>query len=141
MKNPKNDNVRTLNVYESDCTKWCNDHGIGKLSQETMKHCFMIPHEGVRVKHLHFESVCYPALSESRLDHFTIDMLGRYCTNNGKVVFVYRDGHTYVANGYWILDELRATGYRLSGLFVPFSNGEQIVDPSLATQWERASKK
>lgn len=141
MKNPKKDTARILDAYESDCTKWCNEHGIGKLSNETMKHCFMIPREGVRVKHLHFESICYPALGESRLDHFAIDMLGRYCTNNGKVVFVYRDGHTYVVGGYWIINELKAAGYRASGLFVPLSNGEQIVDPYLAAQWESSIKK
>jgi hypothetical protein len=75
------------------------------------------------------------------VDSTTFDKLGRFCTNNGKVVFVYRDGHTYVFRGYRIVDELRNAGYKEAGLFVPFSNGEQITDPYLADQWEKVSKK
>ncbi len=59
----------------------------------------------------------------------------------GNVVFVHYDGHTYVTKGYWILDELRRAGYKESDLDVPFNNGERIIDPYLAAQWERISKK
>ena len=127
--------------YEVDSAKWCDEHGIGELSEETMKRCFRIPRNGVPVKHPHFENVCYPVCNERYVDCTVIDKLGHYCTNNGKVVFIYRDGHTYVARGYWILEELRRAGYKESGLFVPFSNGEQITDPHLAAQWEQVSKK
>ncbi len=127
--------------YESDSAKWCDDHGIGKLSEETMEHCFKIPRTGVPVKHLYFKNTHYPACNEHCVDCTVINKLGLYCTNNGKVVFVYRDGHTYVTKGYWILDELRRAGYRESGLFVPFSNGEHITDSYLAAQWEKISRK
>ena len=127
--------------YEVDSAKWCDKHNIGELSKETMERCFRIPRNGVPVKHPYFETTHYPACNESCVDCTVVDKLGHYCTNNGKVVFVYHDGHTYVAKGYWILDELRRAGYQESGLFVPFSNGERITDPCLAAQWEKVSGK
>ena len=127
--------------YENDCAKWCDEHGISKLDEDILKRCFKMPREGVPVKHLYFENTYYPACNESCADCTVVERLGCYCTNNGKVVFVHHDGHTYVAKGYWILDELRHAGYKESGLFVPFSNGEQITDPYLAAQWEQVSKK
>ncbi len=127
--------------YEEDAARWCDEHGVSELSEETMKHCFRMPRNGVPVKHLYFEDTYYPACNESYVDCTVVDRLGCYCTNNGKVVFVYHDGHTYVTKGHWILGELRHAGYKESGLFVPFSNGEQITDPYLASQWEQISKK
>jgi hypothetical protein len=56
------------------------------------------------------------------------------------VVFVYRDGHTYVTKRYRIISELREAGYRETGMFVPFSNGEEILDPDLREKWESISK-
>lgn len=126
--------------YESDCREWCEKHGIGELPEETMKRCFKIPRDGVPVRHSNYETVCHPLGGESCMDHSTIEKLGRYCYNNGRVVFVYRDGHTYVTKGYGIIDELRMAGYRKGGLFVPFSNGEQITDYYLADLWEQIPK-
>ena len=127
--------------YENDCTKWCDEHAIAIISDDILKRCFKMPRKGVPVKHPHFESVYYPVCNECCMDCTVIDKLGRYHANNGKVVFVGHDGHTYIAKGYWILDELRQAGYRESELFVPLSNGEQITDPYLAAQWEQVSKK
>ena len=127
--------------YEEDSNEWCSEHNIGELSEETMKRCFRIPREGVPVKHLNYEDAYYPLCNEYYMDDAVIKKLGCYCTNNGRVVFVYRDGHTYVTRGYWVLDELRHAGYKESGLFVPFSNGEQITDPYLASKWEKISQK
>ena len=127
--------------YEADSAKWCDEHGIGKLNDETLERCFKIPLSGVPVKHPYYKDIVRPATDEFSVDCTVVEKLGRFCTNNGKVVFVYHDGHTYVTKGYWILDELRRAGYEESSLFVPFSNGEQITDPYLASQWEQISKK
>jgi hypothetical protein len=127
--------------YEADSAMWCDEHGISELSEEIMKSCFRMPRDGVSVKHLHYEDTYYPVCNEIFVDCTVVNRLGHYCSNNGRVVFVYRDGHTYVAKGYWILDELRRAGYKESGLFVPFSNGEQIIDPYFAKMWEQISKK
>lgn len=128
--------------YEIDCTDWCDEHHIGELSAETMENCLRIPSEGVSVKHTHYETRHYPICgSEMFMDSFAASKLGCFCSNNGKVAFVYRDGHTYVTKGYRIINELREAGFREESLYVPFSNGEEIVDPALAAQWNRISKK
>lgn len=126
--------------FIEDCNAYCDSHHIGTISDDTLKNCFEIPSAGVKVKHLNFENFYYPIIKSGIFDCTTGDLLGKYCTNNGRVVFVYRDGKTYVAKGYKILSELRESGYKESGLFVPFSNGEQIVDPNLRAKWESLSK-
>ena len=122
--------------YEADCLEWSDDYGLGKLSDEAMSHCFKIPRKGVPVKTFLYETVVYPACDETCLDSTVIDKLGSYAKNNGIVVFVYRDGHTYIARGYWIIDELIQTGFAEADLYVPFSNGEKIIDLYLATLWD-----
>lgn len=126
--------------FFSDCNKFCDEHNIGYISEESLKNCFQMPMSGVRVKHLYFENCYYPVITSTCLDCVAIDRIGKFCTNNGRVVFVYRDGKTYVTKGYKILSELRAAGYREAALFVPFSNGEEIVDPVLKASWDRISK-
>ena len=121
--------------YEADCNEWCDEHQIGSLDGKTLKRCFRIPTEGILVKHPFYETWVEPACNEISMDSVAAGKIGRYCKNNGKVVFVYRDGHTYVAWGYWIVSELRSSGYKEGPLFVPFSNGEEIMDPTLAKMW------
>lgn len=125
--------------YERDSVQWCDEYGIGELSEDVMRRCFKIPRSGVPIKNPNYESTYYPACNEFYVDRAVIDKLGRYCVNNGVVVFVYRDGHTYVASGYWIIKELHRAGFKKSALFVPFSNGEQITDSGLAAEWQRVS--
>ena len=126
--------------FVSDCKEYCDKHYIGSLSDETLANCFAIPVTGVPVKHLYYEETVYPATNSTCLDCTVVDRLGTFCTNNGRVVFIYRDGTTYVTKGYWILSELRAAGYREAGIFVPFSNGEVIQDPYLKSQWDAIHK-
>ena len=128
--------------YENDCIAYCDKHRIKPLSEEIMERCFRIPRQGVPVKHPYYEDVVRPICGdEIIMDSTVTDKLGRFCANNGRVVFVYRDGHTYVTRGYKILDDLKAAGYKEAGLFVPFSNGETITDPYLASKWDQICKK
>lgn len=122
--------------FAEECIAYCEKHHIRALSSETLANCFEMPRNGVMVKHLYFEDRYYPVLTSS-LD---TTKLGCYCTNNGRVVFVHQDGKTYVTKGYKILSELRDAGYREAGIFVPFSNGEQIVDPAMRFCWESIHK-
>ncbi len=126
--------------FVEDCVSYCTANNIGTISEETLQNCFEIPSTGVRVKHIYFEDCYYPIINYNCLDCIAIGKLGHFCTNNGKVVFVYRNGKTYVTKGYKILNELRAAGYTESGLFVPFSNGEQIQDPVLSARWESITR-
>lgn len=125
--------------FIEDCENYCNKRHIGAISKSTLANCFEMPENGVRVKHLYFEDVYYPVINQNGFDSRCVE-IGHFCYNNGRVVFVYRNGKTYVAKGYKILDELRAAGYSESGLFVPFSNGEQICDPYLRSRWESINR-
>lgn len=126
--------------FIKDCATYCDRLHIGTISDETLQNCFEMPSTGVKVKHLYYENCYYPVLNSTVLDCVAVDRIGRFCSNNGKVVFVYRNGKTYVAKGYKILDELRNAGYIESGMFVPFSNGEVIQDPVLKARWDSISK-
>lgn len=126
--------------FVEDCVSYCDKHHIGTISEETLENCFEMPVTGVKVKHLYFEDCYYPIITSNCLDCRAVDSIGHFCTNNGKVVFVYRNGKTYVAKGYKILNELRAAGYTESGLFVPFSNGEEIQDCVMKARWESITK-
>ena len=126
--------------FISDCNDYCDKHGIGAISEESLKNCFQMPENGVAVTHLYFDNTYYPQLNTTCLDCVAIDKLGKFCGNNGRVVFVYRDGKTYVTKGYRIMHELRAAGYQEAGLFVPFSNGETIQDPVLKARWDAITK-
>lgn len=123
-----------------DCNEYCDKHCIDTLDESILSKCFVMPTTGVKVKHLYFEDTYYPILNGTCFDCTVPDRLGKFCKNNGKVVFVYRDGRTMVAKGYRIIEALKNAGYKESGLFVPFSNGEQILDPVLKNCWESIEK-
>ena len=122
--------------YEEDCIEWCNEHGIKEIAPDSMKRCLRIPKEGVLVHHPYFEKRESPILSETSFDCMVPDRLGSFCTNNGVVAFVYRDGHTYVTRGYWIVGLLEQAGFRRAHFEVPFSNSETIQDPAIAAEWQ-----
>ena len=126
--------------YKTDIAKYCDEHGFGELAAATLANCFIIPTNGVHVRHPNFEQTNFPVCNESCVDCTVVDNVGGYCTNNGRVVFIYRDGHTYVCKGYGILDELRAAGYKERSIFVPFSNGEEITDLGLKARWDALRK-
>ena len=126
--------------FAEDCISYCDKHNIGTLSDETLQNCFEMPNSGVPVKRLYFEDCYFPVINSTCFDSVAADHIGHFCTNNGKVIFVYQNGKTYVAKGYKILNELRGSGYTEAGMFVPFSNGEQILDSALKARWESITK-
>ncbi len=123
-----------------ECEAFCDDMGIGKISKDTLRNCFEIPKNGVYVQHLHYKTTCYPVITQMYLDKDASEKLGTFCYNNGKVVFVYRNGKTYVAKGYRIINELKQAGYKEAAIFVPFSNGEIILDIQQKERWDSISK-
>lgn len=127
--------------FVEDCLRYAKKYGVGTLSEDVLARCFEIPEKGVYVKHVYFEDWVYPTFAGHYFDCYHMpEMLGTYCTNNGRVVFIYKDGRTFVTKGYKILDNLRAAGFKEGGLFVPFSNGEVIQDPALRAKWEAIKK-
>lgn len=131
---------RRKEEFFENCCAYCDEYHIGELSDEVLSNCLEIPFSGFRVKNLYYESWCWPVITHPCLDSYSAEKLGSFCFNNGRVVFVYRNGKTYVTKGYGILDELRVAGYTKSDLFVPLSNGEEIIDPHYKKLWESIRK-
>ena len=126
--------------FSEDCIKWCDQHGVGSIDPTYLDYCFKIPQEGVAIFHPRFQTKVFPAITAEILGCNAINVIGTYNANNGKVAFVYQDGCTYVAKGYWIIRHLRKVGYREGSLFVPFSNGEEITDPYYRRIWQKIPK-
>ena len=127
---------------EHDCLVWCERQGITPLSDEFLAKFFRMPEEGVEVICVrdHCNKTYFP-LAWGGVHGGTIDKIGRWAANNGKIVFIGTDGHTYVGKGVWnAVKVLMDHGFKEGGLFVPFSNGEHIVDPVLAAKWENLPK-
>lgn len=123
--------------FREECSLFCDDNNIGSLSDSILKNCFQMPDAGMTIEYPSHATDCYvPIINISFLDDFALQLLGKYSFSNGLVVFVYRDGKTYVTKGYKILDELRSAGYTEHRIYVPFSNGEKIQDINLKAQWD-----
>lgn len=75
--------------FSAECEKFCNEHHIGALPPLVMKKSFLIPNEGLRVKHVNYETHTYPVITQFKLDNLARDSLGTYYMNNGIVVIVY----------------------------------------------------
>lgn len=124
--------------FEEDCEKWSDDHGIHSLPEEDLGKCLRIPSHGVLIKN-HEGSVgkVMPVCNEKVLDSIDVNYLSTYSTKNNTVVFVYRNGHTYVSPALsGIGHALQQAGYRDTVLYIPFSDGEVILDQSIATAWQ-----
>ncbi len=126
--------------FVDDCKHWCDEHGIGELPNEVLNKCFKIPAEGVDITFHGCGDHTAPLINSACLDSTVVDRLGKFCKNNGRVVFVYRDSSTYVCKGYGIIAILEENGYTEGGLYVPFSNGETINSPWLRSKWESLEK-
>ncbi len=124
-------------IFEIECVNYCIKHKIETLNATTLANCFLIPSKGVRVKYLSFEDVYYPIINGTYLDNKAKTFLGTYCERNNRVVFVYRNGKTYVTKGRKIVDELKKAGYREKSMLVPFSHGEKIFNSKLADKWNQ----
>lgn len=128
------------NEFVEACACYCDDHGIGGIRSDTLKNCFEIPKDGIKVVHHYFDDYYYPFLNSRFFDCIAGSFIGRFSRNNGIVAFVYRDGKTYVTKGYKIIAELEEAGYKESSFFVPFSNREKIQDPALSARWDAITK-
>lgn len=110
------------------------EKGIRELPQEAYDMSLVIPDEGLRTKHFSSEeSVTRP------IPDFDIkNALGTFDQNNGRVAFVDDKGNTYVTPYcHEIRAILRAAGYKEGSLYVPLSNGEEIMDPNTKERWTK----
>ena len=128
--------------FKAECEAYCDKNGIGKIPTAILENCFKMPRTGVEVKsHQGYRNTYFPMIHNECLDCIGVEYIGKYCYNNGRIVFVYRDGNTYIAkSGCALAEILRSNGYRESRFFVPLSNSEQIVDSAIAAKWENLPK-
>ena len=95
---------------------------------------FKIPKEGFETLFFETDRDITRPVREWELEK----VLGTYCQNNGRVVFVDDKGDTYVTpHCVEVIEILEAAGYRPGSLFVPLSNGERIVNDELRAKWEK----
>lgn len=151
--------------FIGECEAFCDTNNIRKLSDEILEKCLEIPKDGIaisidtarnehnphvvgfrgvlandpeRKKMKTHKTVYYPEIKITG-EHFNNRVarkLGTYCTNNGKVVFVYRNGKTYVSKFYDVVKALQEAGYIKVPMLVPLSHGEVITDPDLKAKWD-----
>ena len=126
--------------FVSDCNIVADEKNVSELPDEVLRGAFLMPDKGVKVVHPNFKSTYYPICVGEWLSEEIREQIGTYCSNNGKVCFLDRNGKTYVAKGYKIVAKLQEAGFKSGNLFVPFSNGEQIVDLHLREAWDRLGK-
>lgn len=119
-----------------DCIMYSEQNSIGVLSKDILQNCLVIPESGIQVSTAHYTTTHFPLFTSFTDMH----KVGKYDSNNGVVVFVYRDGTTYVARGYKIIKLLCDEGYTGGNFFVPLSNGEKIVNKAIAERWENLKK-
>lgn len=138
--------VRATESYHqeflAECAKYCAKSGIGTPSESVFMNALEIPKEGMRIRHVFgSEDRVFPTITNDMLlSSYDAEKLGTYCTNNGRVVFVTSEARTFVTKGYRILVDLQRAGYKEASIFVPLSNGEEILDPVLAARWEQIKK-
>lgn len=124
--------VATLKDFEEDAKAWCDEHHIGSIDDS----CLRIPRGGIPVEDGGVYSTYYPRLNETCVDIVAINCLGSYSYNAGRIVFVYRDGHTYISKDPSIMDVLEKAGYRRGDFLVPLSGSEKITDAYLRYLWD-----
>lgn len=127
--------------FEEECKEWCRKNNVQSLPSETLQKCFQIPENGLKVKNSKYEITIYPELKSFGFDCAAVEKLGKYDANNGKTIFINTDGKTFVYRGYDIQGQLEKCGFSRSNLFVPMSNGEEILDPYLKQLWDNCRHK
>ena len=119
------------------------ERGITQLPPAIFAMCLKIPRRGLPVLSWQAKAIgseTHYAMPEG-IDEFGNtsyeNCVGYYGTNNGRIAFVDNKGDSYVSPHMQEVEEmLIASGYEDKGLGVYMSNGEEIVDPELASQWD-----
>lgn len=127
--------------FQAMCREYCTKIGVGAISDASLANCLKVPKGGIKTWNPfhNYEGHFFPVISGC-LDANAVEKIGKYATNNGRVMFIYYDGSTYVTKGYGIIEELEAAGYRRIKVYVPLSNGEEIRNNELSAKWSSIIK-
>jgi hypothetical protein len=122
--------VRALNWEDArmDARNACD---AGDIPDEILVGLREIPPEGVEYIFPSSKNTgtIFPAMSSPCVDCVVLPRLGLYNTNNGKIIVNANDGRTYFGRlDSNIIQVLESLGYERRHAFVPFSNGEQIIE-------------
>lgn len=122
--------------FKQDCLEYCKKKGIGAIPDDLLQQALQIPEIGMATNHPTKDDVVYPISMGTFFDCNIADKIGTFNTNNGRCVFLYRDGKTYVTKNWDVVEALKAAGYRRNENYnVPLSNGEVPTDPTLKMRW------
>ena len=122
--------------FENACIEYSNNHCIGEIPQEFLDNSLEIPSTGIQVSHNLYRTSYAPAIVGYNFDFVAINNIGKFCADHGKVVYVYRNGKTYVTKGYKIKSILEDAGYKRGYFPIPFAKGEEIMDPIIREKWK-----
>ena len=122
--------------FECECKVYCDANGIGILAEEDLNKCLAMPIEGIKVKRYQYDDWYYPICGFTSFNSKVAENIGLFSVKNGVVVFIYRDGKTYLAKGMWVVEKLLACGFKEGSLFVPLATGEQIQNETVRKYWE-----
>ena len=126
--------------FEDDCIEYSNSHCIGEIPKEFLDNSLEIPPTGIQVSHNLYDTSYNPIIVGYNFDFVAINNIGKFCANDDKVIYVYRNGKTYVTKGYKIIPELLENGYSDSCFRIPFAKGEEIIDPIIREKWKSIKK-
>ena len=122
--------------FRKECIKEADEKGIGEIAPEFLNQCLAIPYTGLKIRSFcGEEDMVFPLNNGHFLDSNTAQKFCKYSYNNGVIIFVYRNGVTYLCKNSNIVDELDKAGYERRNMYVPLSNGEEFVDSRLQNYW------
>lgn len=119
---------------QDQINKYLVNKNIKELTQEVYDKSIEIPSKGFGVSFYDSEyNVVRP------IPNFDLGVaIGTYYHNNGKLIFVDKKGKTYLSPYYHDLSlRLKNAGYKERKMFVPLSNGEDILDENINAKWQK----
>lgn len=125
----ENENIAAIAAAKAE------DQGLQELPAETYEESLEIPINGLETTSMfsHENQLTKP-VEYDQMEK----CLGTYTQNNGLIAFVDDKGKTYVSPfSEKTKSSLETAGYKMGYIWVPLSNGEEIVDPAIAAKWEQ----
>ena len=111
---------------------YADEMGFEPMSDVIMNNCYRIPDEGIQITNGMNLYTYKPWIPDGYFGPM-VSMIGKFNTLGDMVVFIYRDGYTYLTNAEVnrmdVIEELLKSGFIQAPINVPLSRvGEVIVD-------------
>lgn len=132
---------KLLNTFQKECLEYCKEHNIQSLDRTITNESLQIPREGIKIRKIRVERLIKPVINSYYFDDACAEMLGTYSTDGKATVFITDSGKTYVTIQKGLIAKLEAAGYTEKDMYIPFSDGEEILDPKIKEKWEKIKEK